>query len=55
MEASCAVKSDAEEIPNNLIDVFAWYVASVAFTALQEYDPSKACMERVNEFIALHK
>jgi hypothetical protein len=53
--ASCAVKSDAEDIPANLLDSFAWYVASTAFTAMQEFDASKACMEKVTEFIALHK
>ncbi len=55
IEASCAIKSDAEEIPENLIGVFAWYVASVAFQSMEEYDASKAAMERVNEFIQLHK
>lgn len=55
IEASCANKSDVEDIPDNLIDVFAWYVASCAFTALQEYEPSKACLEKVMEFITLHK
>lgn len=55
LEASCVVKGDIEYMPDVLIDVFAWYVASVAYQAMEQYEASKAAMERVNEFILLHK
>lgn len=54
-DASCAVKGDVEDIPHNLIDVFAWYVASIAFQAMDELPQSEMAMKRVAEFITLHQ
>lgn len=53
--ALCAVKGDVEDIPDNLIDAFAWYVASVTFQSMNEMDSSKAALEKVQQYIILHQ
>lgn len=55
LEASCAVKDEIEDMPDILIDGFAWYVASIALQTMEELDASKAAMLRVEQFIENHK
>lgn len=50
-EATCVVSSTVDQVPDNLVDVFTWYAASVALQAMQEIEASKAAMERVTIFI----
>lgn len=52
--ATCATGGDLEAIPDNLIDVYSWYVASVVFQSMEEQEASKSAMLRVQEFIQLH-
>lgn len=53
--ATCAVKGTLEEIPDNLIDAYAWYVASVAYEAMEEPEASKSALIQVTNFIQLHQ
>jgi hypothetical protein len=54
IEASCAVKSAVEEIPDILIDVFSWYVAAKAFKAMGEVENHDSAMKEVEQFIQTH-
>ena len=52
--ATCAVKGTLATIPDNLIDVYSWYVASVTFQSMEEHASSEKAMLRVQEFLQLH-
>lgn len=52
--ATCAVRGDLEDIPDNIIDSYAWYVASVVFQSMEEHTSAEKAMLRVQEFLQLH-
>lgn len=53
--ATCAVKGTLEQIPDAIVDAYAWYVASVVFQSMEEQVASQNAMLRVQEFIQLHQ
>jgi len=52
--ATCAERGTLETIPDNIIDAFAWYVASIVFQSMEEHKASEQAMLRVQEFLTLH-
>ena len=54
-QATCVVKGTVEDMPDTLIDAFAWHVAATVLLADQEYDAAKAAEAKVNEYILLHQ
>lgn len=53
--ATCAVFSTLADIPDKIVDPFAWYTASVVYHAMEELEASKSAMLRVSEFLELQK
>lgn len=46
--ALCVVTTDPEDISDDLLNGFMWYVASDAYRAMELYDNSKMALEKVN-------
>lgn len=49
--ASCVKKTDPTLIPDNIIIPFTYYVASVAFDAMGEYDAAKVAIAHAQEYL----
>jgi len=45
--ANCVIKEAPEDLPEDILDGYMWYVASVCFEALELPNNSKSALERV--------